>query len=45
MDFQAMIDATNDKNSYMRHNGIVLTKMERDHAVVEATLSRVNRNL
>lgn len=45
MDFQVMIDATNDKNSYMRHNGIVLTKMERDHAVVEATLSRVNRNL
>ena len=24
MDFQAMIDATNDKNSYMRHNGICL---------------------
>ncbi len=45
MDFQAMIDATNNKNSFMLHNGIRLTKMEKDHAVVEADLSRVNRNL
>ena len=45
MDFQAMIDATNNKNSFMLHNGIRPTKMEKDHAVVEADLSRVNRNL
>lgn len=29
----------------MLHNGIRLTKMERDHAVVEADLTQVNRNL
>lgn len=45
MDFQAMIDATNQKNSFMRHIGITLTTMERDHAVAEAQLSRINRNL
>ena len=45
MDFQAMIDATNSKNSFMLHNGIRLTVMEKDHAVVEAHLNRENRNL
>ena len=34
MDFQAMVNDTNQKNSFMLHNGIQLTKMERDHAVV-----------
>ena len=43
--YQNMIQATNQKNSFMLHNGIRLTKMERDHAVVEADLTRVNRNL
>ena len=43
--YQNMIQATNEKNSFMLHNGIRLTKMERDHAVVEADLTRVNRNL
>ena len=43
--YQNMIQATNEKNSFMLHNGIRLTKMERDHAVVEADLTQVNRNL
>ena len=43
--YQNMIQATNEKNSFMLHNGIRLTKMEKDHAVVEADLTRVNRNL
>ena len=30
--YQNMIQATNEKNSFMLHNGIRLTKMERDHA-------------
>ena len=45
MDFQAMVNDTNQKNSFMLHNGIQLTKMERDHAVVEADLTTWNRNL
>ena len=45
VDFQAMIDATNNKNSFMLHNGIRLTVMEKDYAVVEAHLKRENRNL
>lgn len=45
MDYQGMINATNEKNSFMLHNGIRLTKMEKDHAVVEADLTRVSRNL
>ena len=45
MDYQAMINTTNEKNSFMLHNGIRLTKMEKDHAVVEADLTRVSRNL
>lgn len=36
---------SNQKNSFMLHNGIQLTKMERDHAVVEADLTTWNRNL
>ena len=28
--YQNMIQATNEKNSFMLHNGIRLTKMERD---------------
>ena len=27
MDFQAMVNDTNQKNSFMLHNGIQLTKM------------------
>ena len=45
MDFQAMVNDTNQKNSFMLHNGIQLTKMERDYAVVEADLTTWNRNL
>ena len=45
MDFAALMDNTNGKNSFMLHNGIRLTKMEADHAVVEADLTRVSRNL
>lgn len=45
MDYQAIINNTNQKNSFMLHNGIRLTTMERDHAIVEAQLTRVSRNL
>lgn len=45
MDYQAIIHDTNSKNSFMLHNGIRLTHMEKDRAVVEADLTRVNRNL
>ena len=45
MDYQAIINDTNHKNSFMLHNGIRLTTMERDHTIVEAQLTRVSRNL
>lgn len=45
MDFTDKINATNSKNSFMLHNGIRLTRMEKDYARVEADLTRVNRNL
>lgn len=45
MDFTDKIIATNTKNSFMLHNGIKLTQMQKDHAVIEADLSRENRNL
>ena len=35
MDFQAMVNDTNQKNSFMLHNGIQLTKMKRDHLIAE----------
>ena len=45
MDYQRMIANTNRDNSFMRHNGILLTQMEKDRAVVEADLTETNRNL
>lgn len=45
MNYQAMIETTNRKNSFMLHNGIRLTHMEKDRAVVEADLTATNRNL
>ena len=45
MDYQRMIVNTNRDNSFMRHNGILLTQMEKDRAVVEADLTETNRNL
>ena len=45
MDFTDKIKATNEKNSFMLHNGITLTAMEKDYARVEARLNRTNRNL
>lgn len=45
MEFADKILATNTKNSFMLHNGIRLTKMEKDYAVIEAQLTRENRNL
>ena len=45
MDFTDKINATNSKNSFMLHNGIRLTQMEKNYARVEADLTRVNRNL
>lgn len=45
MDYTDKIKATNEKNSFMLHNGIRLTAMERDYARVEAGLDRTNRNL
>lgn len=45
MDFTDKIQATNTKNSFMLHNGIRLTAMEKDYARVEADLTRVNKNL
>lgn len=45
MDFTDKINDTNSKNSFMLHNGIRLTQMEKDYARVEADLTRVNRNL
>lgn len=44
-DYSRRIEETNSSNSFMLHNGIRLTEMSRDHAVVEANLTRVNRNL
>ena len=45
MDYTDKIKATNEKNSFMLHNGITLTAMEADYARVEARLGRENRNL
>ena len=45
MDYTDKINATNAKNSFMLHNGIRLTAMEKDYARVEANLKRENRNL
>ena len=45
MDYQQMIANTNRDNSFMRHNGILLTQTEKDRAVVEADLTETNRNL
>lgn len=45
MDFTDKINATNEKNSFMLHNGIRLTEMKEDYAKVEAHLNRENRNL
>ncbi|MBP3319939.1 MAG: PaaI family thioesterase [Ruminiclostridium sp.] len=45
MDYSDKINATNAKNSFMLHNGIRLTAMEKDYAKVEAHLTRENRNL
>lgn len=45
MDFTDKITATNQKNSFMLHNGIQLTQMEKDYARIEADLTRENRNL
>ncbi|MDY3015454.1 MAG: PaaI family thioesterase [Evtepia sp.] len=45
MDFTDKINATNQKNSFMLHNGIRLTEMREDYAKVEAHLTRENRNL
>ena len=39
MDYQRIIANTNRDNSFMRHNGILLTQMEKDRAVVEADLT------
>ena len=45
MTFENNIKLTNATNSFMLHNGITLTAMEKDYARVEARLSRENRNL
>ena len=45
MNYENNIKLTNDTNSFMLHNGITLTAMERDYARVEAHLTRTNRNL
>ena len=45
MDYTDNIRRTNETNSFMLHNGIRLTAMERDYARVEARLDRLNRNL
>ena len=45
MTFENNIKLTNSANSFMLHNGITLTAMEKDYAKVEARLSRENRNL
>ena len=45
MDYQRIIANTNHDNSFMRHNDILLTQMEKDRAVVEADLTETNRNL
>jgi acyl-CoA thioesterase len=45
MDYTKRIQQTNEKNSFMRHNGILLTDMAQDYAKVEAHLDRENRNL
>lgn len=45
MDFQQKIEVTNRKNSFMSHNGIVLTQMEADKAVVELEVTDQSRNL
>lgn len=45
MDYTDKINTTNEKNSFMRHNGILLTEMSKDYAKLEAHLNRENRNL
>ena len=45
MDYTKRIEETNAKNSFMRHNGILLTDMQKDYARLEAHLNRENRNL
>lgn len=45
MDYAARIHQTNEENLFMRHNGILLTDMERDYAKVEADLTKKSQNL
>ncbi len=45
MDFQKEIQRTNEGNHFMLHNGIRLTRMERDHGVVELEISESSKNL
>lgn len=45
MDFQKRIDQTNQGNHFMLHNGIRLTEMREDHAVVELDTSAQSKNL
>ncbi len=45
MDFQKLIDVTNQQNHFMTHNRMKLTQLWEDHAVVELELGPESRNL
>ena len=45
MDFQKRMDETNLGNHFMVHNGIRLTEMREDHAVVELETRAESQNL
>lgn len=45
MDYATRLRQTNEENLFMRHNGILLTAMERDYAKVEADLTKESQNL
>ena len=45
MDFTDKIKTTNTTNAFMLHNGIQMTRMEKDYARIEADLTQENRNL
>lgn len=45
MDFAEKVRVSNERNSFIRHNGITLVEMREDYARVEAHLTRESRNL
>ena len=45
MNYQEMIDTTNERNTFMRRNRIRVTGLERDRATVQAIVTQELMNL